>query len=351
MDKRQRANPQFDFDLARHSVAASLRPEHAADFSRLSAALRAGAKSQLLFVEYRSQIYRGQLMQGLDEVLRGAGLRAVVIDLAATAGFVEAEQRMRETATMAEVIHLTGGEKWFDQSRWREFNLRREAVARDIGVRTLLWLNPEQIPDVVNFAPDLWAWRAGVYDFVEQRETSVSVRDAAWAAPIDNRDLGERSRRMAELRTRLADTEAPQQARLMMLDELASLAFDMGELDEALRIRRDEQLPVFEKLGDVRSRAMTLGQMADVYQARGELDEALRIRRDEELPVYEKLGDVRSRAVTQTKLGKGLALKGDFSAARLLWKSAHADFVRMRLPEAEVVQNLLDTADTPLKAK
>ena len=351
MDKQQRANLQFDFDLARHSAAASLRPEHAADLGRLGAALRAGAKSQLLFIEYRSQIYREQLMQGLDEVLRGAGLRAALIDLAATAGFVEAEQRMRETAAMAEVIHLTGGEKWFDQGRWREFNLRREAVARDIGVRILLWLNPEQIPDVVNFAPDLWAWRAGVYDFVEQRKASVSVRDAAWAAPIDNRDLGERSRRMAELRAGLADTVVPQQARLMMLDELASLAFDLGELDEALRIRRDEELVIFEKLGDARLGAVTLGKMADVYQARGELDEALRIRRDEELPVYEKFGDVRSRAVTQTKLGMGLALKGDVAAARLLWKSAHADFVRMHLPEAVYVRNLLDAADAPLTAK
>ena len=69
-----------------------------------------------------------------------------------------------------------------------------------------------------------------------------------------------------------------------------------GELDEALRIRREEELPVYERLGDVRSRAVTLGQIADMLQARGELDEALRIRREEELPVYERLGDVRERA-------------------------------------------------------
>ncbi|HEX8825859.1 MAG TPA: metallophosphoesterase, partial [Archangium sp.] len=50
-----------------------------------------------------------------------------------------------------------------------------------------------------------------------------------------------------------------------------------GELDEALRIRREEQLPVFERLGDVRSRAVTIGKVADILQARGELDEALRI--------------------------------------------------------------------------
>ena len=73
----------------------------------------------------------------------------------------------------------------------------------------------------------------------------------------------------------------------------ADILQSRGELDEALRIRREEELPVYEKLGDVRSRAVTMGQIADILQSRGELDEALRIRREEELPVYEKLGDVR----------------------------------------------------------
>jgi hypothetical protein len=59
-----------------------------------------------------------------------------------------------------------------------------------------------------------------------------------------------------------------------------------GELDEALRIRREESLPVYDRLGCC-SKAVTMGKIADILQARGELDEALRIRHEEELPVYE----------------------------------------------------------------
>src|SRR3712207_7252637 len=57
--------------------------------------------------------------------------------------------------------------------------------------------------------------------------------------------------------------------------------------------------PLFrsERLGAVHEAAITRGKIADILQARGELDEALRIRREEELPVYERLGDVRSAAV------------------------------------------------------
>ena len=57
--------------------------------------------------------------------------------------------------------------------------------------------------------------------------------------------------------------------------------------------------PTEEKIEKLRSPA---GLIADILQQRGELDEALRIRREEELPVYERLGDVRERAVTMGKI-------------------------------------------------
>ena len=82
------------------------------------------------------------------------------------------------------------------------------------------------------------------------------------------------------------------------MGKIADILQARGQLDEALRIRREEELPVYERLGDVRSTAVTMGKIADILQARGQLDEALRIRREEQLPVYERLGDVRSTAVT-----------------------------------------------------
>ena len=75
-----------------------------------------------------------------------------------------------------------------------------------------------------------------------------------------------------------------------------------GDLDEALRICREEQLPVFERLSDVRLRAVAMGQIADILYRRGDFDAALRIRREEQLPVYERLGDVRERAVAMGQI-------------------------------------------------
>jgi tetratricopeptide (TPR) repeat protein len=85
-----------------------------------------------------------------------------------------------------------------------------------------------------------------------------------------------------------------------------------------LRILTDEQLPVYERLGDVRERAVTMGRIADILYRRGDLDEALRIRQQEELPVYERLGDVRERALAMGKIADILLQKGDPIAARHL---------------------------------
>ncbi len=104
-------------------------------------------------------------------------------------------------------------------------------------------------------------------------------------------------------------------SRAVTMGQIADIYQARGELDEALRIREQESLPVYERLGDVRSRAVTMGQIADIYQARGELDEALRIREQEELPVYERLGDVRERAVTMGKIADIYQARGELDEA------------------------------------
>ena len=74
------------------------------------------------------------------------------------------------------------------------------------------------------------------------------------------------------------------------------------DLGEAVRIRREEEIPVYERLGDARAAAITKGRVAAVLEARGELAEALRIRTEQEIPVYERLGDRQSLAAASAQV-------------------------------------------------
>jgi hypothetical protein len=78
--------------------------------------------------------------------------------------------------------------------------------------------------------------------------------------------------------------------------------------------------------------ALAAGAIADIFQARGDLDEALRIRRDEELPVYDRLGDVRSILVCRANIALLL-----LSRNRPEDRTEAADLLRLALRAAEAM--------------
>lgn len=123
------------------------------------------------------------------------------------------------------------------------------------------------------------------------------------------------AREAAEKKARVDQARGAERGEALAHGLIADVLFRRGELEEALRIRREEELPVYERLGDVRSRAVTMGKIADVLEARGELEEALRIRREEQLPVYERLGDVRARAVAMGRIAGVLFRRGELEEA------------------------------------
>jgi hypothetical protein len=87
-----------------------------------------------------------------------------------------------------------------------------------------------------------------------------------------------------------------------------------------------------------------MGQIADILQARGQLDEALRIRREEQLPVYERLGDVHGLLVGRAKLALLLLSRNngpDRPEARRLLCGALADARRLSLPEGQQIEAIL----------
>ncbi|MFF0034512.1 CHAT domain-containing protein, partial [Streptomyces avermitilis] len=97
--------------------------------------------------------------------------------------------------------------------------------------------------------------------------------------------------------------------------QIADIHQQRGEIDEALRIRGEVELPAFERIGDTRSIAITWGKIADIHQQRGEIDEALRIRGEVELPAFERIGDTRSIAITWGKIADIHQQRGEIDEA------------------------------------
>lgn len=366
------AGSAFDIEQARLAASRRLPVNCHDDFLRLSRTLVHGPAFQWLLVDAPDELLRRQVMQELQTVLHVAGLRSNQLPLSGHIADVAAlEARLVKNAQSADVIHVVGRPGWFDVGRWDAFNARRERLSAEVKARLVFWLDEDAIALASGSAPDLWAWRGGVYAFLPDVSKSLqsggstpahkssSAPDALPSGPDgeDRRTMAERSRRVAEIRTWLRDhPHAPDELLTAPLNELGRLLHELGDhdealhhwrsvelpfhqrtgnasaeaitrgkiagvlqargqLDEALRIRREEVLPVFERLGDLRSKAITLGQIGDILQARGQLDEALRIRQEEELPVYERLGDQREKAITMGQIADILQARGQLDEA------------------------------------
>ena len=94
------------------------------------------------------------------------------------------------------------------------------------------------------------------------------------------------------------------------MGQIADILQARGQLDEALRIRQEEQLPIYERLGDVREKAVTMGKIADILQARGQLDEALQMHEERAL-TFKALGDNAGLAHVQYSVAQLMLARGD----------------------------------------
>lgn len=318
------AGSDFDVERARLAAARRLPASCHDEFLRLSRTLVHGPTFQWLLVDAFDEGLRKQVMAALDDVLHAAHLRTNRLPLSAKITDVAMlEARLIKNARAASVVHVIGRSGWFDAARWDAFNARRERLAAEARARLVFWLDAESISLASRGAPDLWAWRSGVYAFVPAEIVGSALVTGAQFALLppgpegtDNRSMAERSRRVTEIRSWLASRpEPPDELLASPLDELANLLFGLGDVDEALRIRQDAELPLHRRLGDARAVAITQARIAHLLHARGQADEALRMLRDEVLPAFERLGDAHSKAVTLGKIADILQMFGQFEEA------------------------------------
>jgi tetratricopeptide (TPR) repeat protein len=303
---------EFEFDRERLLAAVGLRPEHSAEFQRLLKLLIYGPRFQLLAAEANNGDYRALLIEKINQFVVKLGLRVGRLQLDPDQyPDVAAMERMLEAlAKSSDLIHIEGGEFWFDVPRWQSFNVRREAIAQSAPARLLFWLNTEPIRLFAEYAPDSWAWRSGVFSFLSPQTENALVGEVrrlieSSVPAIDNRTLAERTNRIAQLQAVLIQT--PQLARdlaLPLLDELAGLYADLGDVQEALRIRQAKQLPLALDVGERNGIASVKWQIARNWIALGQSAKGVALLRTEVLPVFRETGDQRRSVIVLVEIAQ-----------------------------------------------
>ena len=254
-------------------------PAPGAELGRLTRAVGHGPDFQILIVEAVSDEARRMAREAIDHAAEERGLRVAEVcwDPAADAECLE--QLIVAAASDADLIHLSGAPNWLTPQRWQGLNIRRDRLAENARARLVWWLHPRNVTEMVTQAPDLWAWRGGVYSFLNVALPGVLPLTSFGFPRVNRADPEPRRERIREIRSWLEGTPQPELV-YEAAREWGDLALSLGEFDEARHAYRDIALPA-ARLHHTSQEVLAIKQaLATVATEAGDFGGAIEILKD-----------------------------------------------------------------------
>ena len=257
-------------------------PAFGAELGRLARAVGHGPDFQILIVEAVSDKAKRTARDAIDHAAEERGLRVTEVCWNPAADAEGLEQLIVAAATEADLIHLSGALDWLTPERWQGLNIRRDRLAESARARLVWWLHPRNVAEMATQAPDLWAWRGGVYSFLNVAAPGVSPLtsfDFHYETRVNQADPEPRRNRIREIRTWLEGAPQPELV-YEVAREWGDLALSLGEFDEARHAYQDIALPA-ARLHHTAQEALTIKQaLAAVATEAGDFGGAIEILKD-----------------------------------------------------------------------
>ena len=335
-------NP-MQHELLVNQAAEGLTPEQFTEFRLLARELRAHEKRWGLFLlKYQHTDERRIVADAINKLIPRH--TTLVVSAGEHPDWPSLELAICKAAETADVVQLFELDGWLDtgvepvlaEKRLRAWNVRREGFAANVSIPVICWLRQGTVKSFAETAPDLWSWRAAVHDFSAPRSpenAGIAEMMVPFTGEIDNRSLAQRTLRLREIQQYLQEHPAQdaQQLQLsaLLMREIANIHIGMGEFDEALRLYREQLLPIYEKLGDKRKLAYLKGNFATILCWRNQFDEALRIAETEILPIFEQTNDLHNLAQTYGIIADIMQARQDFNNALIILQEKVLPFFKI----------------------
>ncbi|HEY5983899.1 MAG TPA: tetratricopeptide repeat protein [Anaerolineales bacterium] len=249
-------------------------------FDEIVLAAKWGRPSLLLAV-HKSRIGQEKAEQALEERLAadGFGVTRMVIndrrsEIAALIRNADASPR---TVLFISNIDWGGGDD--GRQAYRALNLHRELFV-DEAIKAVFWLTTNEAANLPRFAPDFWAFRHRVVEFVSQRaagKVQLPAGILAWDIqrspdPFESPEDGIRARE--DLLQKLPDTLEALSTRVEIRASLGFLHWTGGDLERAVtEFNTGMELAKGYELPEIK--ASLLNGMANIMYERGEFAAAL----------------------------------------------------------------------------
>jgi ParB family chromosome partitioning protein len=251
-------------------------------FKELELAIKWQRPSILLAV-YSSEYIHVDAATTLENQLIDIGVRVVHIDIKESdsldiAALITAVNGVENT------IFFVDGLRWAVQKDgtniYRVLNTSRESFINS-HIRVVFWLTENEAIDLARYAPDYWAYRHRVIEFIESPEPEqilLRSHTSAWQILGEDTDTIENTDEKIALRSgmlaELPETAEAMSIRSNLLLSLGILFWRKGALDTSLE-HLNEALEIATKIGDPRIQAACFNSIAIVQTDLGLVNEAI----------------------------------------------------------------------------
>jgi tetratricopeptide (TPR) repeat protein len=211
-------------------------------------------------------------------------------------------------------------------------NYKRENFRQHLAAPLVIWVPEYALQAIIEGAPDFWAWRSGVFEFVapheEVEKTWLTIEPERGQIELSNMTLEEKRKRIHLLSGLLAEYEEREDAdaseiaaiRFDLLDRLGKLHYFLGEYQHALEFHQ-RALNIAEKSNYQAGVALSLHHIGMIHLARGDYAAAL-VEYEKSLKISEKLRDRAGVAISLHQIGRTLQACGDYWAALVKYEKA-----------------------------
>ena len=273
-------------------------------------------KPSILFALYLSEFLRSDVERSLITLLKEQGLRVVSVDAGEKKDLPSFFSSIDSDNTVFFVHNL---EKGFPEVL-QFLNFKREDLVYD-HVKVIFWVTEEELSRISREAPDFFAFRNRVVEFMEAPHAGGG-RPALveFALETEYRSLGEIKRSIELKEKLLAELSAETEISGYLLGSLGDLYWQIGLYEKSIDCS-EKALKIAREMGDKQSEETTLKNLGIAYSALGQVEKAIKYYEDA-LVIAREIGDRRGEGNRLGNLGNAYSNLGQVEKATEYYENA-----------------------------
>jgi tetratricopeptide (TPR) repeat protein len=273
-------------------------------------------KASILFALYLSEYVRTDVEKEIKQLLNEHGLEALNVD----AGEHKDLPSFFSSGSSGQTVFFVHNmEKGFPDAL-RYLNFKREDII-DHQVKAVFWVTEKELTCIGNEAPDFFAFRNRVIEFIEVSLAEESKPALVEFAPeTEYKSLDEIKRSIELKESLLLELSKDDEISGYLMGSLGILYNQIGSYKKAIKYHK-KALVISREIGDKRGEGKRLGNLGNAYLNLGKVKKAIKYYQNA-LVISKEIGDRQEEGARLVTLGNAYFILGQVEKAIEYYQNA-----------------------------